>query len=299
MPTHRPRDATPQSAGKHKPVKTTTYSGPGSEARSSSVGALWPIAQCGNQVGEPVGRPANCAESITAADIMFMLELVSVAVRKCGRNDAVPFLEGGPMTTSKMPWLMAGFVCLSLFSACGPEKPTAPSVTGDVASGAAGEPHRELVPGLDIWSRERRPAPQWGSKKEITADYLSRAERHREFMQGGVPLEYRSRRSPYPAATNIILDGGRLYKSHCAACHGSGGLGEGEASRDLTPPPAFLAYLINRPRSVDEYLLWTISEGGVQFGTEMPAYKEVLTERQIWQIVTYMRAGFPNVEKAG
>jgi mono/diheme cytochrome c family protein len=50
---------------------------------------------------------------------------------------------------------------------------------------------------------------------------------------------------------------------------------------------------------VDEYLLWTIAEGGVQFGTGMPAYREVLTERQIWWIVTYMRAGFPNVEEAG
>ena len=202
------------------------------------------------------------------------------------------------MTTSKMPWLMAGFVCLSLFSACGPEKPTVPPVTGDVWSGAADELHRELVPGLDLWSQERRPAPHWGSKA-TAPDYLSRAKRHREFMEGGVPLEYRHRTSPYPAETRIILDGGRLYKSHCATCHGSRGLGDGEASRDLTPPPAFLAYLINRQRSADEYLLWTISEGGVQFGTEMPAYKEVLTERQIWQVVNYMRAGFPNVEEAG
>lgn len=235
---------------------------------------------------------------MTPADTMFKLELVSVAVRKRGRDDAMPFLEGGPMTTSKMPWLIAGVVCLSLFSACGPERPTAPPVTGDVWSGAADEPHRELVPGLDLWSRERRPAPHRGSKA-IAADYLSRAKRHREFMQGGVPLEYRHRTNPYPAETTVILDGGRLYKSHCAACHGARGLGNGEASRDLTPPPAFLAYLINRPRSVDEYLLWTISEGGVRLRTEMPAYKAVLTERQIWQIVTYMRAGFPNVEEAG
>jgi mono/diheme cytochrome c family protein len=51
--------------------------------------------------------------------------------------------------------------------------------------------------------------------------------------------------------------------------------------------------MIKRQRSVDEYLLWTISDGGAQFGTEMPAYKEILADNQIWQIVTYMRAGFP------
>jgi mono/diheme cytochrome c family protein len=230
---------------------------------------------------------------------VFKLRIVSVAVRKRGRDDAMSFLEGGPMTTSKMPWLMAGFVCLSLSSACGPEKPTAPTVTGDVGSGAADELHPEFLPNLkDLWSQERRPAPL-NVSKAAASDYLSRAKRHHEFMQGGAPLEYRSSTSPYPATTRIILDGGRLYKSHCAICHGSKGLGDGEASRDLTPPPAFLAYLIDRPRSADKYLLWTISEGGVQFGTEMPAYKEVLTERQIWQIVIYMRADFPNIEEAG
>jgi mono/diheme cytochrome c family protein len=56
--------------------------------------------------------------------------------------------------------------------------------------------------------------------------------------------------------------------------------------------------MIKRQRSVDEYLLWTISDGGAQFGTEMPAYKEILTDNQIWQIVTYMRAGFPPASEA-
>jgi mono/diheme cytochrome c family protein len=118
-------------------------------------------------------------------------------------------------------------------------------------------------------------------------------------MEAGVPLEYRNLRNPYPQAKMIIDDGGRLYKLHCGSCHGSKGSGGGEAGRDLTPPPAFLAYLIKRPRSVDEYLLWTISEGGTQFGSEMPTFKETLTEQQIWQIVTYMRADFPDVREAG
>lgn len=202
------------------------------------------------------------------------------------------------MTTSKKSWLLAGLACLAALSACGPEKPTAPTVTGNVWNGAADEPHRELVPGLDLWSQEhRRPSLQEAGT--TAPDYLSRTKRHREFVQGGVPVEYSSSRNPYPATRGIILDGGKLYKSHCAACHGSNGLGDGVASRDLTPPPAFLAYLIDQPRSVDEYLLWSTSEGGVQFGTEMPAFKTVLTERQIWQIVIYMRAGFPNVEEAG
>jgi mono/diheme cytochrome c family protein len=159
---------------------------------------------------------------------------------------------------------------------------------------AADQLQEELVPGLDMWSEGYRGAPDWESKKTVP-DLLPRAKRHRKFMEAGVPLEYRGSGNPYPQARMIIDDGGRLYKLHCASCHGSKGSGDGEAGRDLTPPPAFLAYLIKRPETVDEYLLWTISEGGAQFGSEMPTFKETLTDQQIWQIVTYMRADFPDV----
>lgn len=43
----------------------------------------------------------------------------------------------------------------------------------------------------------------------------------------------------------------------------------------------------------DEYLFWTISEGGAPVGSAMPAFKEMLTEEEIWKIVVAMRAGFP------
>jgi mono/diheme cytochrome c family protein len=204
--------------------------------------------------------------------------------------------KAGQMTFDKMSWLIAGVVCLFLLAACGPEAPPVSSAGSDEMTGAPEELHRELVPGLDLWSRKRKGPPP----PEIEApspEYLARAERHREFMQAGVPVEYRGRTSPYPATKSVILDGGRLYQSHCVRCHGATGQGDGQAGRDLSPPPALLAYLIDRPQSVDEYLLWTISEGGKQFGTGMPAFKQVLTEQEIWQIVVYMRAGFPTIEK--
>jgi len=113
-----------------------------------------------------------------------------------------------------------------------------------------------------------------------------------------VPLEYRNRRSLYPAATMVIRDGGRLCSDHCLSCHGADGLGDGDAGLDLRPSPALLARMIDGQGTVDEYLLWTISEGGAQFGTAMPAFKATLTELQIWQIAGYMRAGFPPADPA-
>jgi len=46
------------------------------------------------------------------------------------------------------------------------------------------------------------------------------------------------------------------------------------------------------PMAVDEYMLWSISEGGVNFQTEMPAFKNELSQDEIWKIVAYMRGGF-------
>ncbi len=62
--------------------------------------------------------------------------------------------------------------------------------------------------------------------------------------------------------------------------------------RTLLPSPALLALLMNRRISIDEYLLWSIAEGGTQFETAMPAFKGVLTREEIWKIIVFMRAGF-------
>ena len=56
--------------------------------------------------------------------------------------------------------------------------------------------------------------------------------------------------------------------------------------------------MIQRPISVDEYLLWSIAEGGKQFDTEMPAFKDALAREDIWKIIAYMRAGFPGAGRS-
>jgi hypothetical protein len=70
-------------------------------------------------------------------------------------------------------------------------------------------------------------------------------------------------------------------------------MGDGEPGRAVSPSPALLAYMIRRPLSVDEYLLWAISDGGEQFDSEMPASKDKLSRDDIWRVIAYMRAGFP------
>lgn len=117
--------------------------------------------------------------------------------------------------------------------------------------------------------------------------------RHRYYMRNGVPAAYRGKVSTVPATPEIVREGARLYAENCASCHGAEGFGDGEAGHGLNPPPANLAHIIRMPMLDDEYLLWTLSEGGAPVDSAMPAFKDILTEEQMWKIVAAMRAGFP------
>ncbi len=70
-------------------------------------------------------------------------------------------------------------------------------------------------------------------------------------------------------------------------------MGDGEAAQSLSPSPALLSYMVNMPMAVDEYLIWSVSDGGMAFGSDMPAFKDTLTQAEIWKIIAFMRAGFP------
>ncbi len=151
-------------------------------------------------------------------------------------------------------------------------------------------------PGPDFWHPGWMHHDRWGPRNR-SPEMIARMRRHRTFMHAGAPLAYRGARSTVSMTRNVIKAGGELYSSHCASCHGDRGLGDGAAAKSVTPSPALLAHMIERPMVIDEYLLWTIFDGGKQFGTDMPAFKGTLSREQIWKIVAYMRAGFPKVDK--
>jgi mono/diheme cytochrome c family protein len=153
--------------------------------------------------------------------------------------------------------------------------------------------------------------PAWGTNpwepgksKPWNLDNLTPGERkrllrHQAFMNREVPEGYLATTNDVGYTTRAIAEGGPLYLAHCQKCHGESGLGNGELAMSLTPSPALLAYLVQQPIAVDQYLLWTISEGGQAFGTAMPAFKNVLSQDEIWEIVAYLRAGLPMVEPEG
>jgi mono/diheme cytochrome c family protein len=123
------------------------------------------------------------------------------------------------------------------------------------------------------------------------------AVRHRQFMTSGVPEPYASMRDPLHNSPEVIARGRTVFEETCASCHGTRGLGNGEAGRELSPPPSNLVALTAMPmmRS-DPYLYWAIAEGGAPIGTAMPAFKDTLSVGDIWSVVHFLRAGLPEAD---
>ncbi|MDH3690228.1 MAG: cytochrome c [Gammaproteobacteria bacterium] len=152
----------------------------------------------------------------------------------------------------------------------------------------------QTPPPVDRWDPWWTERDMW-SPGMMEPGQQQRMARHWTFMHSGTPLEYRGQWNPLALTPDVVRAGGLLYQEQCAVCHGAQGMGDGEAAKALNPSPALLAYMIQMPMSVDEYLMWSIAEGGKQFGTDMPAFKRTLSPEDIWKIVAYMRGGFPTV----
>ena len=103
------------------------------------------------------------------------------------------------------------------------------------------------------------------------------------------PADYAGRTNPYQGEDTAAMDGKVIYQTNCASCHGQSAMGNGPAATSLDPKPQNLAD--NVADMADGYLLWRISEGGAMapFHSAMPAWKTILTEDQLWQVITYLR----------
>ena len=85
-----------------------------------------------------------------------------------------------------------------------------------------------------------------------------------------------------------VASGRVLYASYCFGCHDIQGHGFGPDAKRLEHIPGRMDLSGDGLLHKDAFLFWTISEGGLPLGTEMPAFKKLLTEDQIWKIISYM-----------
>ncbi|SRR6266496_5079775 len=98
-----------------------------------------------------------------------------------------------------------------------------------------------------------------------------------------VPAKYAGKTNPY--GVEMAPEGDKLFQTNCQMCHGAQGHGDGPAGESLAPRPKNLSAF--QKTVDDDYLLWRISEG--KPGTSMVAWQGILTEDQIWKIVSFIR----------
>jgi mono/diheme cytochrome c family protein len=82
------------------------------------------------------------------------------------------------------------------------------------------------------------------------------------------------------------------YDMLCAGCHGTEGKGNGPAAGSLNPKPADLSNADYLKNLRDKYLYEVIRDGGakVKKSPLMPAWGGALNDRDIWNLVAYLRS---------
>lgn len=94
--------------------------------------------------------------------------------------------------------------------------------------------------------------------------------------------------TPTPTPDAAFLAGAEIFQAQCVQCHGPHGMGDGPAATALPVQPAILPFHV--PLHPDEDVYVFISEGFPNLG--MPAFKEILSQDEILQVLRYIRVRF-------
>lgn len=104
------------------------------------------------------------------------------------------------------------------------------------------------------------------------------------------------------SAASAAEEGGRaIYLERCVWCHGETGRGDGPAAGGMLPRPRDLVAANYKIRSTahgqlpaDEDLFRVISRG--MPGTPMPAWERILSRRERWELVSYIKTLSPRFQ---
>jgi mono/diheme cytochrome c family protein len=102
-----------------------------------------------------------------------------------------------------------------------------------------------------------------------------------------LPADADTKKSPLTADATVLSTGKTVFKNKCTKCHGSAGLGDGpdadpehREDMDLTNPK-------RADRNSDGVVFYKVWNGRRK--PKMPAFKEELTEQQVWSVVAYVQ----------
>jgi mono/diheme cytochrome c family protein len=103
-------------------------------------------------------------------------------------------------------------------------------------------------------------------------------------------------KNPVAASADSIASGRKLYDRHCAECHGDTGKGDGMAGEGLDEKPSNLVDAKWDHGSTDGEIFVVIRDGAGP-KSEMKPFGKKIAERQIWDVVNFMRTLGPKTTK--
>lgn len=102
-----------------------------------------------------------------------------------------------------------------------------------------------------------------------------------------------SANNPVAATEESIETGRMLFQQNCVVCHGAEGRGDGPQAAALDPSPADLRQHL--PLHTDTQFFAFVADG--VGGTAMPAWREQLSEEDIWNLINFLRAEFQTIDE--
>lgn len=104
-----------------------------------------------------------------------------------------------------------------------------------------------------------------------------------------------------PDNAELVALGGEVYAAQCAACHGKALEGQPNwrqrrADGKLPAPPHDAS---GHTWHHDDATLFGVTKfgpagfSGTDYASDMPAYKDVLSDREIWAVLAYIKSSWP------
>jgi mono/diheme cytochrome c family protein len=129
-------------------------------------------------------------------------------------------------------------------------------------------------------SQAKQGAPQ---AKEATHD-------HDAPTPGGwtLPPDAQQKKSPLTADAKTLALGKSVFKNKCQKCHGANGLGDGPDADPDHQEDMDLTNASRASKNPEGVMFYKVSNGRKK--PKMPAFKEQLSENDIWAVVAYAQS---------
>ena len=150
-----------------------------------------------------------------------------------------------------------------------------------ISTGPGTAPMSDFVHGPDVQIREGR---QW---LRVVSGICPQSRKTKK-----APSRFYGKQNPLLPSSDNLERGKNLYQKEakptaCRMCHGIRGNGNGRLAVRMEPPPRNFTCGEMMESFPDGQLFWIIKSGSR--GTAMPAHKSTMSDREIWQLIHYIR----------